>query len=398
MASGPALIRAPGGHVPFSVDSATLQPASPPQFGPRLTLDRWFAEQGTPPEFDLARSGARSLTVAELLEVTSTPLHELLDVSLDYGAGRGSPRLVRAVRRSLGASETAAVVVAGGAVEALLLLCLATERRGHVLVGTPAYGALRSAPAAAGRDVRVASVWDPVRGLHFDQLAGMVTTSTALVVVNSPHNPSGASASLRDIDELARQCAHHGALLVVDEVARGTLDPRVRSAANTHGFADGRIAILGDVSKSLGLGGLRIGWLATVDPALAGRAAVAKDATTVSSATVSEWIAAVALESSDILLRPVAEAARANLSTLAAVVTDNGDSAGWVPPVDGLVAFPRLNTTHGIDSLVARLLAVGVGVVPGRLFEEPDRIRVGLGGEPHLFEEAMRRLRCELGA
>lgn len=390
------LIRAAGGRVFPSVDSTALRPGPPALAASRLTLDRWFAQQGSPPAFDLARSGARSLTLSELLEATATPPAELLDLSLDYGAGRGSERLVTAVRQSLAATAATEVVIAAGAVEALLLLSIATAGRGHVLVGSPAYGALLGAPAAAGREVRVAPVWDPVRGLRFDDLADRVTTSTAMVIINNPHNPSGARVSLRAIDCLADHCAQHGALLVVDEVARRTLDTQAPSAVGTRGFAEGRIVVLGDVSKSLGLGGLRIGWLATADAVLAARVAGAKDATTVSSATVSEWVAAVALEQSDSLLAAVGAAARANLETLDTVVSDNGDGGGWNRPVDGLVAFPMLSTRQGIDSLVAGLLARGVGVVPGWLFGEPNRIRVGLGAEPAIFDEAMQRLRDSL--
>jgi aspartate/methionine/tyrosine aminotransferase len=358
-----------------------------------VTLDRWFADQGAPLTLDLARSGAVSLTLAELLDRTGTAHDELLGVSLDYGAGRGSRRLVTAIQRSLGPAGDAEVVVAGGAVEALLLLCLATTAAGDVLVGTPAYGALLSAPAAAGRRVRSAPVWSPRRGLHLDAVAAAVTPSTGLVIVNTPHNPTGARIPLHDLDRLADRCARHGALLVVDEVARGTLDADAVSAAHSRGFAAGRTAIIGDVSKSLGLGGLRIGWLATGDPALADRVARAKDATTVSSGTLSERIAAIALESIASLLEPVRAAARANLAMLCDLLAATGDQERWTPPADGLVAFPALTSSRGAEGLVADLRARQVGVVPGWLFGEPDRVRIGLGASPADFAEAMLRLR-----
>lgn len=371
---------------------ALLYPCARVPADAHVGLDRWFATQGAPRSIDLARSGASSMTVLELLAATGEDPVEFLDTSLDYGAGRGGSRLLSAVRTSLGACAEAEVVTANGAVEALLLLCIATADRGEVLVGTPTYGALLRAPAAVGRTVRMAPVWQPVGGLNFAQLAAAITPSTGMVVVNSPHNPSGGRASLAELDELSERCARSGALLVVDEVARATLDPSSPSAVLSDGFADGTTVVLGDVSKSLGLGGLRIGWLCASDTDLALSAAAAKDGTTVASGSLSEHLAALALEHQSQLLKRVTLWSQTNLTALARLLDATGRGKRWTPPTDGLVAFPSLSGAAGMDGLIARLRHAEVGVVPGWLFGEPDRARLGLGIPPDLFSEGLQRL------
>jgi aspartate/methionine/tyrosine aminotransferase len=349
-------------------------------------IERWFAAQGPPPRLDLARSGASPLRISDVLAAASTSAETLADLSLDYGSGLGDDRLRDAVASSGSARTAAEVLITHGAVEALRLIC-AGSAPGRVVVGTPAYGALVSAPAAAGRMVTGVPVWDPQRGIHIDGLLAAVLPGVALVIVNSPHNPSGGRIPLPELERLGAACQRAGATLVVDEVARATLDREAPSAITTSCFASGSMAVIGDVSKSLGLGGLRVGWLTTADAGALTAAAAAKDDMTISNSVVSQRVAALALENAAILIDRVGAAARSNRDLLGACLGAIGGE--WITPADGLVGFPALVASGSTDAIVGELRRREVAVVPGSLFGAPERLRIGLGADPQVMAEAL---------
>ena len=348
-----------------------------------VELERWFASRGAPPRIDLARSGAAGLDAASLLALAGPgAVEEYLGLPLDYGDGRGGERLRNAVACSGGARGASEVVITHGAVEAMLLACAAVAGPGDVVVvGTPAYGGMLRAPDAAGATVVTVPVWRPGSArLELGPLLDGLPAGTRAVVLNSPHNPTGAIAGAADIEALAERCAGIGATLVVDEVARGTLDPAAPSLTASAAFATGALVAIGDVSKAFGLGGLRIGWLSGARPALLERAAAIKDLTTLGTPAPSELLAAIALEHRAALASRVAATARANLDLLAEW-TAGIHGAELTAPRDGLVAFPRLPDAIAAPSRLERLRhAAGMAAVPGILFGVPGRVRLALGG------------------
>ncbi|MEA2670547.1 MAG: hypothetical protein QOG45_767, partial [Chloroflexota bacterium] len=180
--------------------------------------------------------------------------------------------------------------------------------------------------------------------------------------------------------------------VVVDEVARGTLDPAAPSLTAGAAFATGAVVVLGDVSKALGLGGLRVGWVSSARPALLARVAALKDLTSLGTAAPSELLAALALEHRRTLAARVARTARANLGALAWWV-DAIEGAALTAPADGLVAFPRLPGAMAAPHRLDRLRReAGVAAVPGSLFGVPGRVRLGLGAAEGRFSRALEAL------
>ena len=363
---------------------------------PRSQLERWFSGWGGPPRLDLARSGASGLTARQLLRLaTPGDVEAYLDMPLDYGPGIGTERL-RAAAATVSGCSPEDVVITHGAIEALLLACAASlESRSAVAVAAPGYEGLFRAAEAAGGVVQPVRVWSPgASGLDFGRLLDLDLRRYGAVVVNSPHNPTGLTAAAPDLAELAERCAAAGATLVVDQVSLGTLDPDALPVLRQ---APGSTAIvqIGDVSKAFGLGGLRVGWCASPQPAHRTRIAELRDVTSLANSALSQHLAAIALENRGAL--SAAPTARSNLERLWAQLEGFAQSGGWSTPADGLVAFPAFPLSVPALVFADRLREhFGVAVTPGSFFGFERHLRVGLGLAPALFAEALDLIRYAL--
>jgi aspartate/methionine/tyrosine aminotransferase len=188
------------------------------------------------------------------------------------------------------------VLVHAGAEEAIFnFMNVAVKPGDHVIVHAPYYQSLGEVARGVGAEV---AEWpgDPTHGwqLDLDVLKATLTERTKVLVINFPHNPTGflpASAFVRQLSDLSNQ---HGFLIFSDEVYRGLeLDPSDRLPA----LADinERAVSLGVMSKTYGLAGLRIGWIATRNASLFHELAAFKDYTTICNSAPSEFLATLAL-------------------------------------------------------------------------------------------------------
>ncbi len=303
----------------------------------------------------------------------------LLDVPLTYERGGGDVSLAGAIARLYDTLSADDIVITAGASEAIRAAAMASVRAGDVVaVQTPCYAALHATPADLGaRVVR----WQAKPGFAFDyaDLATPPLRDAASIFLNTPHGPSGSLPF----------GTHHGrARLIADEVYRPIeLVPGTRSASVADVFGDA--VSIGDLSKPLGLPGLRIGWIATRDRALLDRCRIVLDYLSGSVATLSARLALAALESFDELLAPHLARARKNLSLLAATMEQHAEWLDWTPPQAGYTAFVRFRAGASGTAFYERLRARGIFALDGAVYGEPEHVRIGFGLDPGDFAHAL---------
>lgn len=364
---------------------------------PPFALERWFVEfEFVHGVVNACESGAFALDVGELLALEDGLEEGLRSLDLGYIENPGMPELRQTIARryaGLGADD---VRITTGASEAILLLLWTLVRDGDaVILPEPFYGSYETLMHARGAELRRLHLRsesdfriDPeeIRAL-------MADGKVRLVVLNPFQNPTGQAPTADEMRRIASLCEEMGARLLTDDVFRPvTLSAPVPLAAPEL-TATG--VSIGDMSKPLGLGGVRVGWVATHDCELLANLSALRDYTTMCSGAADEWLATVALRHEQTLLQPRLERARRNLERLSALVQAHPAKLRLVPPIGGYSAFLEFVAGEGASDTRAmarrlveqhRLLIMPGGVF-GAGFER--FVRIGLSTEEKAFERLM---------
>ena len=340
-------------------------------------LNAWLNEHhfATPPiAYDLAASTGPVWTLDELLGGEPLP-----DLELSYVHSKGGLELREAIADMAGV-EPHQVQITTGAAEALwILFMLAAEPGANAVVpARPCFPTFQEAPRALGIEVRS----------YTTEPAGLVDRNTRLILVNRPHNPTGAVMSDADLDRLHVLATERGIQLVVDEVFHPIYHvPAPSSASRLPGAT-----VVGDFSKALCLSGLRLGWIVERDPARLALYEHARSYFTVSSAAVSERLALIALARREHIFARGRETAARNLALLGSFLAEHREGFDWVPPQGGFTAFPWLRSGESSRPLCTAAVKAGVLLAPGDCFGTPAHFRVGLAATEDGFADALGRL------
>ena len=267
-------------------------------------LERFFARYEFAVRHLLCASDVQGWPMADLLALADAESAGLWrDLRLGYTEPLGHPLLRREIASLYETVTEDEVLVFSGAEEAIFVLANVLLGPGdHAIVTWPAYQSLHEVARFTGAEVtlhelRAEDGW----AIDLDRLRGELRPATKLIVVNVPHNPTGAMPDAATFGALVDLAADAGATLLVDEVYRFLeRDPLDRLPAGVD--AGPHVVSLGVMSKSFALAGLRIGWLATHDPALLDAAARFKDYTTICASAPAEVLSLIALRARDEVL------------------------------------------------------------------------------------------------
>lgn len=186
-----------------------------------------------------------------------------------YPPGRGIPELCQAIsdhqRRFYGMSPDPAteVLVTAGATEAIAACLLALCEPGDEVVAfDPAYDSYGAATAMAGARLVTVTLRPPGYGFDPADLEAAVTDKTRLLLINTPHNPTGKVLDAEELGFIARLAVERDLIVVTDEVYEHmTFDGRSHiPPATLPGMAE-RTLTISSAGKMFSMTGWKIGWV-----------------------------------------------------------------------------------------------------------------------------------------
>jgi aspartate/methionine/tyrosine aminotransferase len=155
--------------------------------------------------------------------------------------------------------------------------------------------------------------------------------------------------------------------------------------------------VKGDMTKPWGLGGLRVGWIASRNQALLKLVSAARNYSSRCGSDPGEFLAEVTLRQTERIMAPRLAAARVNRQRLADSLTGSQSALHWFPPQAGYTAFVQLPfPAEPFCRYLAeekRLL-----LLPGHVYGKASELflRIGFGCSSERFEEGLTMLMHEL--
>jgi len=345
-------------------------------------LERYFARY----EFDvphlLSPSDSEPYTLPEVLAYATPEQRDAWDnLWLGYTESAGSEALRAGIAAlyddAITPDHVLGVVPEEGIFIAMNTLLAAGD---HVIVTAPGYQSLYSVAAAIGCTV---DAWAPnPEGWFFDvgELESLLTPQTRMIVVNFPHNPTGALPTEDEFRAVLDLANERGIIVFSDEMYRWfEYDPEDRLPAAAELYPDA--VTLSGLSKSFGMPGLRVGWLATQNADFLARFQAFKDYTTICGSAPSEMLAVIALDNAEALAARNLSITLENLATLREFFAARGHLLAWQPPRAGTITLAQVVPDVDIDAFAdAAVTQHGVMILPSSVYGYPGRyFRLGFG-------------------
>lgn len=354
---------------------------------PDFRLETHFSKWEFRARYHLTASDAESISLRDLLALATPQEREAFDnLWLGYTKTFGAPELRDAIASLYDECDAADVLCFAGASEGIFAAnSVILERDSHAIVVTPNYQSHETLPLAICDASGVPLDPDDGWSLDIDRVAAAIRPNTRLVTINFPHNPTGAILPLERYEALIELCRKYGLYLLHDEIFHG-LGPT--GTVHLPYVADRyeRGLSLGVMSKSYGLPGLRIGWIACRDRDLLSTMERMKHYLSICNSGPSECLAVIALRNRARLIGRNCAIIDENLPRWDAFFERHADRFEWNRPDGSCTAYPRYTGADGVEAFCRALVEdSGVLLLPSTIYRSElgsvptDRFRLGFG-------------------
>ena len=347
-------------------------------------LERYFAKYEFSAKYMLSSSDCDGWAVKDILSLADPETLKIWEeLRLGYTESLGLPMLRKEVSGLYkGISEEDVLIVVPE--EGIFITINVLLKKGdHIICTYPGYQSLYEIAESLGCEI---TKWLPEEedNWRFDPafLEKNIKKNTRLVIVNFPHNPTGSLASHKDFQKIIDIAKDNNIYLFSDEMYRFleiNLEDRLPSACEVY---DKAISLFG-MSKTFGMAGVRLGWVATKNKELYKKIMTYKDYVTICPSAPSEILSLIALKNKDIIINKHLERIRKNLKLLDIFFAKYSNLFSWIKPKAGTIGFPRLKTNINSLAFCQKIVEkTGIMLLPSTVYDFEDRyIRIGFGRE-----------------
>jgi aspartate/methionine/tyrosine aminotransferase len=353
-------------------------------------LDMWLDTYEHGIEFDLAASTGPSWTLNEILNLAKDEERErFLNHKVVYSRPAGADGLRSAIAEMHGVDAEAVQVVTGASEALLILMWLAAEPGANVILPQPGFTTFSALPEALRLETRYYKVRKE-NGFRIDveEVKKLADRNTKLILVNSPHNPTGATISDAELDSLHEFTSSRGIQLVSDEVYYPIFHGQPTKSASRLPHA----TVIHDFSKAFPLAGVRTGWMIEHDAKRRKEYWTARCYFSITNNSAGEFLAELAMRHRDIVLGRTQKVASENLRQLGRFMSEHQETIGWIAPRGGMTAFPWLVSGEDSRPFCQGAAEQGILLAPGDCFDAPSHFRLGFAAVSDKFPDALDRL------
>ena len=353
-------------------------------------LDMWLDAYEHDIEFNLAASEGPRWTLNEILSLASEEERQrFLNHALRYSRPAGAEGLRAAIADMQDVNVDTVQVVTGASEALLILFWLAAEAGANVVLPQPGYPPFSALPESLGIETRYYAVRkDNDFRIDLAEIKQLADRNTKLILVNSPHNPTGATMSDAEQDSLHEFTSSRGIQLVSDEVYHPIYHGQATRSASRLPHA----TVIHDFSKAFPLSGVRVGWMIEHDSKRRELYWNARTIFSISNNTGGEMLAEIAMRQRNAVLGRTQQTATQNLRQLASFMSEHCETLGWIPPRGGVTAFPWLVSGENSRPFCQAAAEQGILLAPGDCWDAPSHFRLGFAAVTDKFPNALDRL------
>ncbi|WP_375688575.1 pyridoxal phosphate-dependent aminotransferase [Pseudooceanicola sp. LIPI14-2-Ac024] len=319
-----------------------------------------------------------------------------------YSSGRGEPKLLKALSdrytarsgRPIGTDQFACFP---GTQTALFTSMLTLAEAGDgVIVPDPLYASYEGVVRATGAEMQTVKL-RPETGFHLraEDLEAAIRPNSRVLLLNAPHNPTGAVLSAEEIAAIGAVCRKHDLWIISDEVYEELIFDGVPFASplDDPDLAE-RVVCVSSISKSHAAPGFRSGW-AVGSPEFINRLLPVAETMLFGNQPFIADMTAEAIEAGSAVAGRMREAYKRRADQLAAALREVNTLSCFMPEAGMFMLIDVRATGLDGEAFALRLLEErGVAVMPGASFGDEARgfIRVSLTVPDERIAEAAARI------